>query len=389
MRGFSYLQPSYVPIDKGSFPLNEHRKYMKLALRLAEKGLGFTSPNPAVGAVIVKNGNIVGRGYHKQAGLPHAEAEALREAGKSARGATMYVTLEPCNHTGRTPACTVALFKAGIKRLFYAVGDPNPKVRGNGAEYLRQQGISAQQGPCTEEARYLNRFYFHHLRTSRPYIIAKFAASLDGKIASAGGESQWITGERARKEAHKLRRYVDAVLIGAGTARKDNPSLSARLKGKVIKQPLRIVLDSRRSLPPHLSLFEPARAGQTVLVASEAMSSQRHRLLEARGTQIIITKQDERGLISLTDLLTRLGEMGVASLLVEGGSRALGSFVQEKLVDEVYAFIAPLLIGGESAPGAVGGLGFERLNEALRLQTMQIKRLGNDILLKGQITKEI
>ncbi len=368
--------------------MTEHQRYMKMALRLAAKGLGFTSPNPVVGAVIVKNGRLIAKGYHKKAGMPHAEVEALRRAGVQAKGATMYVTLEPCNHFGRTPPCSEAIMRAGIKELYYALPDPNPHVSGGGAEALARHGVEVHKGPLEEEARYLNRFYLHSLQTGRPYVIAKFAASMDGKIATFAGESQWITGPVARQEAHKLRLIVDAIAVGSGTARADDPRLTARRNGRVLKRPLRIVLDSFGRLPLHLAVFIPENSAHTILAATSAIPRERLRRFEQKGVQVVKFRQDGNGRVSLPHLIDYLGQHGINSLLVEGGSALLGSFVNQRLIDEVHVFLAPLLIGGRAAPGAVGGQGFEHLQEALRLRTPQIKRLDNDLLFSAQVEKE-
>ncbi len=368
--------------------MTSHHTYMKRALHLAAQGLGFTSPNPAVGAVIVKNGKIVGRGYHKKAGAAHAEIVAIQQAGNKARDATLYVTLEPCNHFGRTPPCSPAIVRAGIKRVFYAIPDSHYHARNRGAKYLQQHGLEVIQGPCTDEARHLNRFFFHRIQSGRPYVIAKFATSLDGKIATSNGESQWITGSRARQEAHYLRRITDAVLVGSGTVLADNPSLTSRKNNKVIKCPLRIVLDSLGQLPTNLTLFTDKYADKTILATTIQLQQPKMSHFRDKGTDVVDFGMNSSGMVNLPAVLNYLGTKGINSLLVEGGSRVLGAFAEQNLIDEVWGFLAPMVIGGEKAPGPFGGEGAPRLSEVLRLKPFQIKRLGQDILLTAAVRKE-
>ncbi len=359
--------------------------FMQRALQLAQLGEGFTSPNPAVGAVVVRNGQIVGEGYHRQAGAPHAEVEALRAAGPLAQGATLYVTLEPCNHYGRTPPCTEAILQAGIAEVFYAVRDPNPHVAGQGHERLAAAGITVHQGLCAAEARYLNRFFFHHVRTGRPYVIAKFAASLDGKIATHAGHSQWITGPAARQKGHTLRQEVDAILIGAGTAIADNPQLTTRLPQKHVRHPLRIVLDSRGRVPLGSWLFQADLPGQT-LVATTAAMPRFHRLaLHQQGVETLVLPATPQGQVDLFALLTALGRRPLTSLLVEGGGQVLGAFFDARCVNEVWAFLAPRIIGGQAAPGPIGGVGYATLTESGYLQDVTTEFLDCDLLIRGII----
>lgn len=363
----------------------QHQTFMQRALTLARRAEGHTSPNPAVGAVLVKAGEIVGEGYHRRAGAPHAEVEALRAAGGSARGATLYVTLEPCNHHGRTPPCTEAIIEAGIAQLFYASGDPNPHVAGNGHRRLVEAGLSVQQGPCTAEAQHLNRFFFHYIRTGRPYVVAKFAASLDGKIATHTGHSQWITGQAARQKGHTLRQQVDAILVGAGTAIADNPRLTTRLPRPDVRHPRRILLDSRGRVPLESRLFQPDLPGHTIVAATEATPPARRATLNDRGTETLILPATPAGRVDIAALLKTLGERQIISLLVEGGSQVLGTFFERGLVNEVWAFVAPLIIGGQQAPGPVGGDGFADLAQAGRLPSPTIEAIGQDFLIRGLI----
>jgi diaminohydroxyphosphoribosylaminopyrimidine deaminase / 5-amino-6-(5-phosphoribosylamino)uracil reductase len=380
-----------------------HHIYMERALNLARRAEGFTSPNPMVGAVVVANdyalandhmlaydhmanGRIVGEGYHRQAGGPHAEVEALQAAGEAARGATMYVSLEPCNHYGRTPPCTKAIIEAGISQVYYAVADPYPPAKG-GHQALAAAGIDVQLGPCTAAARQLNRFFLHYVRCGRPYVIAKFATSLDGKIATHTGHSQWITGPEARQRGHHLRQAVDAILVGAGTAVADDPQLTTRLPQTAVSHPLRVLLDSRGRVPLTARLFNPDLPGQTVVATTRAMPASHRHQLEAQGVWVWELDAAENGRVCLHHLLERLGRQQVLSLLVEGGSQVLGAFFAEGLVHEVQAFLAPLLIGGQAAPGPLGGCGAATLHDAWRLDEVRLERVGDDVFYQGQVVR--
>jgi diaminohydroxyphosphoribosylaminopyrimidine deaminase / 5-amino-6-(5-phosphoribosylamino)uracil reductase len=361
-----------------------HHIYMERALNLARQAEGFTSPNPMVGAVVVADGRIVGEGYHRRAGGPHAEVEALQAAGAATRGATMYVSLEPCNHYGRTPPCTKAIIEAGISQVYYAVADPHPPARG-GHQALAAAGITVRQGPCTVAARHLNRFFFHFVGSGRPYVMVKFAASLDGKIATRTGHSQWITGSEARQHGHQLRQAVDGILVGAGTVAADDPQLTTRLPQATVSHPLRILLDSRGRIPLTARLFDPDLPGQTVVATTIAMPVPQRRRLEAQGVWVWEMAATENGRVCLPHLLEQLGRQQVLSLLVEGGSQVLGAFFDAGLVQEVQAFLAPILIGGQSAPGPLSGCGAATLNDAWRLDNVCMKRLGDDLLYQGQV----
>ena len=292
---------------------------MQRALKLARQGEGWASPNPVVGAVIVNNGQIVGEGYHHRAGGPHAEVEALQAAGQAAQNATLYVTLEPCNHYGRTPPCTEVIIAAGITEVFYAVNDPNPDVAGQGHQRLAAAGIRLHRGPCTNEARHVNRFFFHYITTKRPYVIAKFAVSLDGKIATHTGHSQWITGEASRLESHWLRHACDAILVGANTAIYDDPQLTTRLPEKPVSHPVRIVLDSKGRVPLNLHLFESTLPGTTLIATTSRATADRLDALHQRGVETLILPARENGWVNIEYLLIELGKREITSLIVEGG----------------------------------------------------------------------
>lgn len=363
------------------------RSYMQLALELARQGEGQTSPNPAVGAVIVRDDRVVGRGFHVGAGEPHAEAVAIDSAGDRSHGATMYVTLEPCNHTGATPPCTEAIVRAGISRVVYAVQDPNPNVTGHGHDRLAEAGIKVEHGVLEESARQLNRFYLFAVRMGRPYVVAKFGASLDGRIATRSGESKWITGTPAREEGHRLRRTVDAIMIGANTATRDDPELTARNDGEV-RAPLRIVCDSRGRVPLDRVIFRREHPGETLVATTAAMSDRHLSALQGLGVGVLSCASTSEGRVDPIDLLRGLAERGIQSVLIEGGGELLGSFFDRGLVQEVWAMLAPLIIGGAGAPSAVGGRGADRLKQALRFSTTTVRRVGEDVVIVGQRQQE-
>ncbi len=365
--------------------MSVQERHMKRALALARLAEGQTSPNPAVGAVIVRGGRVVGEGYHSRAGAPHAEVEALREAGDLAVNATLYVTLEPCNHSGRTPPCTEAIVKAGVAEVNYAVRDPDRSVPGGGHAYLENAGLVVHEGLCREEARHLNRFYLHAVRNGRPYVVAKFAMSLDGKIATHTGESRWITGPDSRAEVHNLRRLVDAVLVGAGTAISDNPRLTVRMAAYEGPQPRRIVLDSHGRVPVESALFDSKSSGSSVVATTDAMPDEHRRTLEELGVEVWTFPANVTGKVELSALLDELGNRGTRSLLVEGGADVLGSFFDEGQVQELWAFVAPIIIGGSTAHGPVHGNGVPLPDEATRLVKTSLERIGEDVLIRGYV----
>ncbi len=366
-----------------------HIAHICQALALARLAEGRTSPNPLVGAVIVKNGRVVGEGYHHRAGEPHAEIEALRAAGNSARGATLYVTLEPCAHHGRTPPCTEALIAAGIAEVYYAVGDPNPRVNGKGHAKIEAAGIKVHRGLCEEEARELNRPFFKHVTTGRPFVTAKFAMSLDGKIATRSGDSRWITNPASRQCGHQLRNVTDAILVGAGTVLADDPQLTTRLDSDDIRHPLRIIADSRGRVPLSAQLFDQGLPGQTVVATTNATSLAHCAELSARGVDVWRLPSGAQGRVSLTALLDEIGRRGMLTLLVEGGSELLGAFFAEQQVDRVWAFIAPAIIGGRGAPGPVGGAGIEQLSQAIRLCRLETETLDGDVWIRADIESKM
>ena len=366
--------------------MEQNQHFMHRALELAQKAEGRTSPNPAVGAVIVRDGRIIAEGYHRRAGTEHAEVVALQAAGQSAAGATMYVTLEPCNHFGKTPPCTEAIITAGIREVYYAVQDSDERVLGSGHKRLLEAGITVHEGLCREQAEQLNRRYFHYKKTGRPWVFGKFAASLDGKIATRCGESQWITGDEAREHGHRLRSRVDAILAGVGTVIADDPLLTCRSSTETATQPLRVILDSSGRTPIKARVLDTSVA-QTLLATTSPLTAERQRAFAQKGVQVEVFPADEQGRVSLLPLLQFLGKRGLTSILVEGGAAVLGSFFQAGLIDELLAYFAPIVIGGEQAPGAVGGNGFARLQQAACLRDTSIEQLGRDFLIKGLVVK--
>lgn len=364
--------------------------YMKLALRLAAKGAGWVSPNPMVGAVVVKDGRIIGRGYHRAYGKPHAEVEAMNRAGAEAKGADLYVTLEPCNHQGRTPPCTQAVLNAGIRRVVIATLDPNPRVNGHGAEVLQARGLQVETGLLAEEARRLNEAWFKWVETGLPFVIAKAACSLDGKIATATGESQWLTGEIARGFGHQLRHQLDAILVGVGTALADDPQLTTRLparstkKAKRSRDPIRIVLDSRLRLPLEAKMLHLDSAAPTWIACTNSAPKDKIQAIKDLGADVLVMP-GESGRVALKPLLQELGRRQVQSLLVEGGAETLGSFFDQWLVDKFYFFYAPKILGGKTAPGMLAGAGVQRLGDALQAGDLKVRRLGPDLLIMGYL----
>ena len=354
--------------------------YLKLALRLAKKGLGRTYPNPMVGAVLVKNGKIVGRGYHKKAGLPHAEIEAFRMAGKKAKGATLYINLEPCDHWGRTPPCVPKIVEAKVARVVCCSLDPNRKVCGKGIKALRRAGIMVSVGALSAEAETLNEGFFKYHRAGRPFIAIKFASSLDGKIATRSGDSHWITNEQARKYARSLRRNYQAILVGINTVLHDNPHLGVRISG--LPDPLRIILDSALKIPLKSKVL---RDKNVLIFTTRRADKKKYRKLKREGIQLVVCSGNS---ITLSFVMKELVRRGIVSVFVEGGGAVLGSFLDAKLVDKVYAFYAPILIGGENGVGSISGKGASSIRDSLRLKNTALKTFGDNILVSGDVFNE-
>ena len=354
---------------------------MRLALRLAARAQGRTRPNPMVGAVVVRSGRVVGQGFHRRAGKPHAEVLALRQAGMRAAGGTLYVSLEPCARTGRTPPCTEAIRRAGIRRVVAAMTDPNPLNRGRGSRWLRARGIRTETGLLEPAARELVRPFAVRVSRRRPFVTVKVAQSLDGKIATAGGQSRWISGPQARAWVHRLRSESDAVLVGVRTVLKDDPLLTARL-GTARREPMRVVLDSRLRTPPRAKLF--ASPAPVVIAATRAAPARREQALRRAGAEVVRLPA-ERGQVSMKALLRWLAGREVTRLLIEGGGEVIASAFAAGAVDRVHWVIAPKVIGGRRAPTPVEGMGVPSLRQAVPLKDMRTRRLGADLLVTANV----
>ena len=364
-------------------------RYMTQALRLAEKGRGKTSPNPMVGAVVVSQGRVIGQAYHHAAGQAHAEALALRQAGRRAAGATLYVTLEPCSHLKkRTPPCAPAVIQSGVRRVVVAMADPNPLVKGKGIAQLRRAGIAVTVGVARREAEAMNRAYGHWVRTKRPYVILKAGMTLDGQIATAGGESKWITGLQSRREVHRLRSTVDGVIVGIGTVLQDDPSLTARKPPRLTvlaaTQPCRIVIDSRLRIPQSAKILGQQDRAKTIIATTVAAPKARLRALEKLGVDVLVLPA-ERGRVSLKPFLALLGERGMTSVMVEGGGELNAAFLKTKLVNHVRLYVAPTLLGGTQSKGVIGGASPRRLADAWKLKPVQTRLLGKDVVVEGDL----
>ena len=357
---------------------------MARAISLARNGLGRTSPNPLVGAVIVRDGRIVAEGWHRKAGTPHAEIHALNMAGELARGATVYVSLEPCAHYGRTGPCARALVEAGVSRVVVAMTDPNPKVAGKGIAILQEAGIQVTTGVLEQEARQLNEVFLKWMTTGLPFVALKTAMTLDGKIATAAGQSQWITNEASRYETHRLRDVYDGILVGINTALADNPALTTRLKEYPGRNPVRIVVDSRARLPLESKLVTDG-AARTIVAVTAGAPADRLEALRSAGAEVIVAGSGDQ--VDMHSLMEQLGAMKISSVLVEGGGSVNFSLLQAGLVDRVYAFIAPKLVGGRDALTPVEGEGFQELDRAVELENIQLRQLGSDVLLTGIVKR--
>lgn len=360
--------------------------YMKQALSLARLALGQASPNPAVGAVIVKGGAAIGLGYTQPPGSWHAEIMALKQAGEEARGSVMYVTLEPCCHYGRTPPCTKEIIAAGVSEVHMAMVDPNPIVSGKGRKELEDAGIKVYAGEHEEEAQQINEAYTKHITTGIPFVIAKFAMSLDGKIATRTGDSKWISGGESRKYLHNLRYTSDAIMAGVNTVLADDPQLTARCHatgGTSRKQPLRVIVDGDGRTPLNAKIF--SMPGKTLVVLGKRASKKQKVDFSSVGAELLEMPSAEEGMVDLKKLFKVLGEKGITSVLVEGGGILLGSLFDWRLIDKVIAFIAPIIIGGKEAKTAVAGQGVEKVAESLRLERTKVETVDGDLVVTGYV----
>jgi diaminohydroxyphosphoribosylaminopyrimidine deaminase / 5-amino-6-(5-phosphoribosylamino)uracil reductase len=375
-------------ISQGSQAMVDQH-WMNQALAQARRALGRVSPNPAVGAVIVRDGQIVGEGHTEPPGERHAEIVALDQAGDQARGATMYVTLEPCAHYGRTPPCRDAVLDAGISRVVIATRDPNPQVNGQSIASLREHGVEVHVGIGSAEAIRLNAGFFRRLQTGRPEVHVKYAMSLDGKIATHTGHARWITGPEARRDAHVIRDRSDAILVGIGTVLADDPLLTTRLDETIAgfrgpAHPIRVVVDSHARIPVSAAMLRPDTPGQTFIAVSEQAPHERVNTLRATGAEILLLPELEDR-VDLPALLDCLGERGINTLMVEGGARIIGSLADDGLIDQITAFIAPVLLGGDGAPSPIAGAGVSKADQGLRLANPVIDPVGEDIRISGYV----
>lgn len=365
--------------------LSYDEKYMRLAMQLAGNAIGRTSPNPLVGAVIVKDNRVVGCGWHRKAGTPHAEVHALNQAGELAQGADVYVTLEPCAHYGKTPPCAKALVEAKVKNVYGGLLDVNPKVAGKGFKILEDAGIHVEYGFLQDELRKQNEVFFKWIEHKKPFIVLKAAMTLDGKIATATGQSKWITNETSRAYGYKLRDIYDGIMVGINTVIEDNPMLTARVDGG--KNPIRIVVDSSLRIDINANVVQD-KSAKTIIATTDKANKDKILKLQAQDVDVIVVDKDENDKVDIEKLLDILGQQNICSILVEGGATLSGSFVAKKLVDKVYFFIAPKIIGGKEAKTPVAGTGILNLQEALTLKDIQIEKLEEDILIIGRVDKD-
>ena len=353
-----------------------HKKYMDIAMQLAEKGKGYVSPNPLVGCVIVKRGKIVGRGYHKKYGEVHAEINALKTAGKKARNATMYVNIEPCSHWGKTSPCTEKIVEAGIREVIVGMEDPNPLV--DGYKELKFRGLKTRIGILRDRAKKQNEVYIKYIKTKRPFVILKLAMSLDGKIATSTGDSKYITSREARKYVHQLRSDMDAVMVGINTITRDNPILDARLvKGK---NPTKIIVDSTLKISERAKVFKDP----TKVIIATTKKAQKKKIdkLHQKGVQVLVLKP-KAGLVDLNELMKELGKSGITPIMVEGGAELSGNAIKERIIDRILIFTAPKIIGNGLGP--IKNLGIKKVNKAIKLKNIITKKIGKDLLVEGDL----
>lgn len=357
--------------------------FMRRALELAELGRGKVHPNPLVGAVLVQKNRVIGEGFHERFGEGHAEVDAIFNSAVNPKGATLYCNLEPCAHFGKTPPCTDLILASKIRRVVIGMKDPNPLVSGRGIRQLRKAGIEVVLGVCQKEAEELNRDFSHWITKKTPYVIVKAAQSLDGKIATATGDSKWITEKESRAFSHELRASCDAILVGVNTILKDNPRLDARLSS-IKKIPLKIVMDSFLKTPLSARIFMGRSRNKVMIVTTPRASTKRLAKLECRA-EVLVVPEKKRGFVDWKSLLRVLGERGIVSILVEGGGAVIGSAIREKVVNEIYVFVAPKIIGGSQSISSVGGDGIRFLKQATHIKNLEIERLGRDILVRGRL----
>ena len=359
--------------------------YMKMAIEQAIQAKGFTSPNPCVGAVVVKDNKVVGKGFHRAAGMPHAEVEAIDDAGENARGATIYVTLEPCNHFGKTPPCTQKILGAGIKKVVIGCTDPNPFVNGGGIRYLEDHDVKVVSGVLEEDAKTLiEDFIWYTQNEKKPFVILKCASTLDGRIATVSGDSKWITNDKSRAHVHKIRHQCDAVMVGSGTLHADDPNLTVRLEGFSGKDPARVVLDTHLSIREDAKMLGLESASPTILITGPKVDEAKKKRLLDRGIKVIPVGGTPGGL-DLDEVMIKLGELSILSLLIEGGGRVAGSALRAGIVNKMMFFMAPKFLGSSDGIPVFQGQGPDRIQDAFRLNRMTLSRFDEDILIEGYL----
>jgi len=379
-------------IIRGFYILNKMRnddnKFMQMALAQASRGLGRVNPNPLVGAVIVRGNNVIGSGYHELFGGPHAEINAIRNANNSVEGATMYVTLEPCSHYGKTPPCADALIEAKIARVVIAMKDPNPWVSGKGIDRLKDNGIEVIVGVFEKEAQELNRIFIRYIQTKLPFVVMKSAMSLDGKIATATGHSQWISCTESRQYVHALRNELMGIMVGVNTVITDDPELTTRMDGVKGRNPIRIVVDSKGRIPLSAKMLKDGSLNPVIIATTSGFPEEKRLSLEQSGHKVL-TLPERYGHVDLQKLMHELGELGIDSILLEGGGTLNESALKNGIVDEIQFIIAPLLLGGRDAISPVEGAGFNTVDEGIRLDQMTTHQMGKDILMTARVIKTI
>lgn len=365
------------------FFMTEEEKYMKRAISLARRGAGWVSPNPMVGAILVRNGEVLGEGYHHRYGAPHAEVEAILNAGVPVAGATLYVTLEPCNHHGKTPPCSERIVQEGITRVVYGMADPNPGVAGGGAGFLMHHGIAVKKGVLEAEIRMMNEVYLKYITTRQPFVVLKTAMTLDGKIATVTNASRWITGAKSRNRVHHLRQELSAIMVGVDTVIADDPLLNIRLKGRSWRNPLKVIADTHARIPLNASVLlnEPHL---TLVAVGEHAPVARIRELERKGVQVLVCPE-KLSRVDLNWLMQALAAMEIDSVMIEGGSTLAFSAIRSGIVDKLITFIAPKLLGGAGAPTPLGGEGYTTMEEAVNLHRISYRKMGHDLMLEGYL----
>lgn len=362
-------------------------RFMERAIELARKGEGYTSPNPLVGAVIVKENRIIGEGYHEYFGGSHAEVNALKNAMESVNGATMYVTLEPCSHYGKTPPCANEIVKKGISRVIIGMKDPNPLVAGKGMNILEENGIEVELGVLEKEVKKLNEIFIKYITTKKPFCILKTAMTLDGKIATYTGDSRWITNEYSRQHVHELRHRVSSIMVGIGTVLADDPMLTTRLLERKGRDPIRIIIDTKGRIPLEAKALNLKSKAKTIIAVTEKVKKSKLIALKEKGAEVIITPlKNEK--VDLKFLMEKIAAMGIDSILIEGGAGLNFSVLNEDIIDKVITFVAPKIIGGENAKTPVGGDGLALMQDAISLKDIRVKRFYDDIMIEGYIRRE-